>query len=287
MRNLLSVIMAVLSLCVPVLAQDDTEASELRALTTAYEANGWEAVGRLSIGNNGMCTGAMIAPNIVLTAAHCMYDAHSGVRIDPGNIRFHAGWRNGRAAASRQVRRTLVHPDYEFTGPSGDRKVSNDLALLELDSDIHLANITPFKTGDRPRKGETVGVVSYAHDRADTPALQEACHVLARQRGSLILSCDVDFGSSGAPIFSDVGGEVQIVSVVSAKAEIRGRRVSLGTNLEKPLSEMRALMARGGGVSSTPTAQARTVKATTPGLPSLRMGNALNRGSASSNFVRP
>lgn len=287
MRNLISAIMAALSIGVPALAQNETEASELQSLTTAYEAHGWEAVGRLSIGRNGMCTGALIAPNMVLTAAHCMYDAHTGVRIDPSTIRFHAGWRNGRSAATRQIRRSLVHPDYEFTGPSGDLKVSNDLALLELDSAIQLANITPFKTGERPRKGQTVGVVSYAHDRADTPALQEACHVLARQRGALILSCDVDFGSSGAPIFSDKDGEMQIVSVVSAKAEIRGRRVSLGTNLEKPLSEMRALLASGGGVSTTPTAQARTVKATTPVQRSQRTGSALNRGSAGSHFIRP
>ena len=66
--------------------------------------------------------------------------------------------------------------------------------------------------------------------------------MLARQRGSLILSCEVDFGSSGSPIFVEVDGEPRIVSVVSAKAMIGGRPVSLGTSLERPLEELMALL---------------------------------------------
>ena len=72
--------------------------------------------------------------------------------------------------------------------------------------------------------------------------------MLARRDGALVLSCDVDFGSSGAPVFADVDGEPQIVSVVSAKAMIRGRKVSLGTNLEKPLDELVDMMASGDAV---------------------------------------
>lgn len=237
---------------VPALAQDD-QTSELTELMTAYDARGWEAVGRLNIGWGGMCTGALISPRIVLTAGHCAFDSRSGALIDPSEIVFHAGWRNGRATASRPVARVVVHPEYEFKGPEGNFDVSHDLALFELDSDIQLSNVAPFSTGKRPRKGQTVGVVSYAHDRASSPSIQEACHVLARQRGALVLSCNVDFGSSGAPIFAEIDGEPTIVSVVSAKAEVRGRNVSLGTNLEKPLSEMMALLRSGGGQLATPT----------------------------------
>ncbi len=32
--------------------------------------------------------------------------------MPPGDIRFLAGWRNGRAAATRSVLRALAHPDY-------------------------------------------------------------------------------------------------------------------------------------------------------------------------------
>ncbi|NNE81764.1 MAG: trypsin-like serine protease [Silicimonas sp.] len=262
---------------VPALA-DGEGTTELTEMMTAYDARGWEGVGRLNIGWGGMCTGAMIAPNLVLTAGHCLYNSRTGNQVNPATIQFHAGWRNGHASASRKVRRAVIHPDYVFTGPESDNlTVSNDLAILELDSDIRLANIQPFTTGKRPRKGATVGVVSYAHDRAESPSIQETCHVLARRQGALVLSCDVDFGSSGAPIFAEVDGTPQIVSVVSAKGEVRGRRVSLGTNLEKPLSEMMVLLKSGGGVSARKTPEVRMMKPDTP--------RTLTSGGA--KFLRP
>jgi protease YdgD len=46
-----------------------------------------------------------------------------------------------------------------------------------------------------------------------------------------VLSCNVDFGSSGAPIFSIRDGVARVVSVVSAKADLDGRQVALGTTL--------------------------------------------------------
>jgi len=102
-------------------------------------------------------------------------------------------------------------------------------------------------------------VVSYAHDRAESPSLQEACNVLARQSGALILSCNVDYGSSGAPVFIIVNGVPQIVSVVSAKAMARDVPVSLGTSLEGPLSDMMAMLAQSDGVFSRPSPVIRVV----------------------------
>ena len=264
-----------------VAAEERPEETGLTELMSAYEARGWEGVGLVSIGAGGMCTGTLIEPDVVLTAAHCMFNTQNGSRVDPGIVQFHAGWRNGRSSASRKVRRALVHPDYIFTGASGDLHVANDIALLELDSDIRLANVAPFETGARPRKGQTVGVVSYAHDRANSPSLQEVCFVLARQRGSLVLSCEVDFGSSGAPIFVEVDGKPQIVSVVSAKAEVRGRPVSLGTNLEKPLSELRAILNTGGGLAAQTNVQAKTVR---PEQARVRSIGGHNEGA---KFLRP
>lgn len=250
MRFVLAAVFAAIS-TVSALAQED-QSSELTELMTAYDARGWEAVGRLNIGWGGMCTGALISPRIVLTAGHCAFNSHTGGLIEPSDIVFHAGFRNGRATASRQVSRVVVHPSYKFQGREGEFDVSHDLALFELSSEIRLSNVAPFATGSRPRKGQKVGVVSYAHDRAQSPSIQEICHVLARQRGALVLSCNVDFGSSGAPIFAEVDGKPTIVSVVSAKAEVRGRNVSLGTNLEKPLSEMMSMLRNGGGQIAAP-----------------------------------
>ncbi len=231
-------------LAMPVSAQD----TPLERLDAGDAARAWEAVGRLELGGRGFCTGALVAPDLVLTAAHCLHDRTTGARIDPAQIEFMAGWRNGRAAAYRTVRRAVLHPDYRFDGEVTAERVRNDVALLELHHPIRNTRVTPFETDRRPRKGQRIGVVSYARGRAEAPSLQQECNVLARQDGVLVMSCDVDFGASGAPVFSFEGGRARIVSVVSAMAEVEGRKVALGTQLVAPLDDLRAALDAGQGV---------------------------------------
>lgn len=229
----------------------------LHGLETADDAAGWEAVGRLDIDGKGFCTGALIAEDLVLTAAHCLYDRDTGAPVDASRVEFLAGLRNGQALAYRTVRRAAVHPAYRFGAEAGVEESRVDVALLELDRPIRSTQVRPFETAGAVRAGARVGVVSYAVDRAEVPSLEDACGVLGEQAGVLVMDCLVDFGSSGAPVFATVGGVARIVSVISAKGELDGQAVALGSTLAEPLAELREAFEAGTGPAAP--AEVRTL----------------------------
>ena len=244
-------VMVAFGLCVaagPVAAQDLGSTGRLTALQTGDDVAGWEGVGRIDIDGKGFCTGALIAPDLVLTAAHCLYDSETGALIAADRFEFLAGLRSGRALAYRDVRRVVAHPDYSFSADSALDRSSHDVALLELSQPIRATEIAPFDVLPDTAIGAEVGIVSYAFDRAEAPALQAACDVLGAQDGLYVMACDVDYGSSGAPVFRIAGGLAQIVSVVSAKAEFDGRRVAIGSMLDEALADLRAELAAGNSV---------------------------------------
>lgn len=214
---------------------------------TGDEGRDWDGVGRLELGDGAFCTGALISEKLVLTAAHCVYDKYSGKLLSPEGIRFLAGLRDGRAAADRSVRRILPHPGFD---PNADLmgEIRHDIAVLELDHPIRNGQIAAFDIHGQLTPGRQIGVVSYAHDRSEHPAVQEVCEVIGGADGFLVMSCEADFGASGAPVFVMENGRPAVVSVVSAKAQLDGQNVSLGSNVDGPLDELLALARSSDGV---------------------------------------
>lgn len=221
--------MALPALTLPAKAQDNS----LQALQTGDALRGFEAVGRLNMAGAGFCTATLIAPDRVLTAAHCLFDQNTGQRIPEERLEFLAGWRTGRADAIRAVTRAAIWPDFDMSTGAEVGAVAGDIAVLALDRPVRMTSVLPIPTSDAaPSRGDPVTVVSYARERSESPSIQETCHVLEqRQDGVSIFSCDIDFGSSGSPVLAREGDGLRVVSVISARGEGRNGPISLGMRL--------------------------------------------------------
>jgi V8-like Glu-specific endopeptidase len=204
----------------------------------------------LDFGPKAFCTATLVAPDLILTAAHCVFDGATGRKIPVDRMQFKAGWRKGTALAYRDIARVVVHPSYTYLSRFKALNIKFDTALLKLARPISTQVVTPFDTNVTPAPGARIAVVSYAHDRAEAPALQPLCHILTLQDDALVTSCDIDFGSSGAPVFEIADGQARIVSIIAAKAQMNGLDVSLGTPLSATFADLMKELA--GPVADVP-----------------------------------
>lgn len=199
---------------------------------------GWEAVGRLNISGRSMCTASLIAPDLVLTAAHCLYSPQNGRAVNPRRIRFEAGLIGRQAKAERQVVKAVMHPGYDHRS-GGTAQSGVDLAVLRLDRPISPQRIRPLSLAAPPARGDLVDVLYYTYHQATTPGRQNACRVLSARQSMMVTSCRVDFGASGSPVLQLMPGRPpRLVSVISAKARMGGKRVSIATGLNHTLQSL-------------------------------------------------
>lgn len=237
-------ILTALALCIAV--PSVAAADDLRLLSTADDIKGLEAVGRVdytTAGQSGFCTGTLVTPTLVLTAAHCVF-MPDGTAIPADAFSFRAGLRNGQSDGERRVRRMVIHPGYKYGEKPTHESVSTDLALLELDLGLSLPNVRPFPASGRLDRGDHVKVVSYAHDRADAPSMEDDCEVLNRSPRILTLSCSADFGASGAPVFVQTADGLSIVSVISAGGTLNEAPASFAVTVEAGLTTLMQQFAR-------------------------------------------
>lgn len=230
------------------------------ALNTRDRLLGWEAVGRLDF-QGGYCTGTLIATDLVLTAAHCLFDRATGTARDPAKMTFRAGLRGDEPVAEARALRVVAHPGYDPTIGATPSNIRHDVALVQLRSTIAAAVAAPFPVYPLP-SGQIVSVVSYARGRDDALSWQRNCRLLGRQNGLIAMNCDVDFGSSGAPVFDLSQGRGRIVALVSSGA--RGSRGTAGFAMELPrlVADLEMAFRTGEGVlraSDTPLPTARRI----------------------------
>lgn len=230
--------------------------SGLSGLSGRSELLGWEAVGRVDTKQGGFCTGTLIAPDLVLTAAHCVIDRQTGRVHEPGALTFRAGMSFDTVIAQRQVIQIAAHPEYVSGPKNGADNIARDVALLKLDEPVSTTDADPFAVHDQPATGTEVSVLSYGQGRAKTLSRQRSCQIKGQYRHVFTFDCDVTFGSSGAPVFVRTGTRMRILSIISGGVNTRDGWVAVGMRLPRVVAMLKSEMHKS---SPQPQAQLRRV----------------------------
>ena len=197
------------------------------------DASPWNSIGHVNIDGYRRvikCSGVLVAPNVVETAAHCVIDQRTNTAFPPYRIHFVQNV-HGTRTAGHAKGECLRFPSNSQSGSGGvqgspptpqkyPQLSARDVVAIVL-SDPLVIDPTPLLDAHDIKPGLRLVHASYPADRRYRLMADLHCHLVGVVQRLWLTDCDTHPASSGGPIFARVGDTLKLAAIVIGGAQRR------------------------------------------------------------------
>jgi len=201
----------------------------------------WNALGKINTPawrRLGECTGTLVARDLVVTAAHCLYNEISGKPFRNEDIHFSAGLRRDESIGHSVARCLRFAEGYRPDRRVSESTIALDHAFIVLAEPIDTEPVKILPPNEL-KAGLTVTHAGYGRDRRFLPVAHHACTVKRIRGGVIDSDCDTNHGQSGGPLLVQRDGNHVIAGVMSATFAKRYNRAAAVAASTDELAELR------------------------------------------------